>query len=154
MSSNPVELIDIYPTIMEITGIETPEHVVGKSLVPLFINSENNIRKSALTKWRNGYSIKTERYRITKWKEEDQFSYELYDHKYDKKELNNLSGDSGYLAVFDSLKTQLEIRIINSKITPPGIGRQRKNIKALDKAPNITYGDIHDKNGVRTFMKQ
>ena len=153
-SSNPVELIDIYPTIMEITGIETPEHVVGKSLVPLFRNSENTIRKSALTKWRNGYSIKTERYRITKWKEEDQFSYELYDHKYDKKELNNLSGDSGYLDIFDSLKTQLDMRIINSKLTPPGIGRQRKNIKALDKAPNITYGDIHDKNGVRTFMKQ
>ena len=153
-SSKPVELIDIYPTIMEITGIETPEHVVGKSLVPLFISSENNIRKSALTKWRNGYSIKTERYRITKWKEEDKFSYELYDHKYDKKELNNLSNDNSYLIVFDSLKIQLDKRIADSKLTPPGIEIQRIGIKSLDKAPNITYGDIHDKNGVRTFMKQ
>ena len=150
----PIELIDIYPTIMEITSIETPKNVVGKSLVPLFKNSENNIRNSALTKWRNGYSIKTKRYRITKWKEGDQFSYELYDHKYDKKELNNLNDDNGYLAVFDSLKAQLEIRIINSKLTPSGIGRQRKNVKALDKAPNITYGDIHDKNGKRTLIKQ
>jgi arylsulfatase A-like enzyme len=152
-SSQPVELIDIYPTIMEITGIETPEHVVGKSLVPLFISSGNNIRKSALTKWRNGYSIKTERYRITKWKEEDKFSYELYDHKYDKKELNNLNDDNSYVSVFDSLKIQLDKRIADSKLTPPGIGIQRKGVKSLDKAPNITYGDIHDKNGVRTFMK-
>ena len=153
-SSSPVELIDIYPTVMDIIGIKTPENVVGKSLVPLFIKKGNTVRKSALTKWKNGYSMKTKRYRITKWKEDDKFSYELYDHKYDKKELNNLSFDSNYFIVFDTLKKQLDIRIIDSKLTPTGIGRQRKQVEALDKAPNITYGDIHDENGKRTLMKQ
>jgi len=153
ISSSPTELIDIYPTIMDITNIEAPKHVVGKSLVPLFKVNANNIRNSSLTKWRNGYSIKTERYRITQWKENDSFSYELYDHKYDHKELNNLSSDSSYSIVFDSLKKELKMRIYNSTLRPEGIGRQRENVKNLDRAPNITYGDKYDIEGNVTFMK-
>ena len=66
-TNSPVELIDIYPTIMDLLDITIPKHVVGKSLKPLMLNNTSNIRNSALTKWQNGYSIKTEQYRITKW---------------------------------------------------------------------------------------
>ena len=66
-SNSPVELIDVYPTLMDLTNINTPEHVVGKSLLPLINNNITSVRESALTRWRKGYSIKTKRYRLTKW---------------------------------------------------------------------------------------
>ena len=53
-------------------------------------NVDTTIRGSALTRWRNGYSIKTKRYRLTKWGKNGELGYELYDHKNDKNELNNL----------------------------------------------------------------
>ena len=66
-SSSPVELIDLYPTLMDLLNINTPKHVVGKSLEPIIKNVHASVRGSALTRWRNGYSIKTKRYRLTKW---------------------------------------------------------------------------------------
>ena len=101
IESAPVELIDIYPTLMDLTGIESPDHVVGKSLKPIFENNNINIRNSALTKWRNGYSIKTKNFRITRWKKSENFEYELYDHRNDKKELKNLVNDPSYSLLLD-----------------------------------------------------
>ena len=63
---SPVELIDVYPTLMDLTNINTPLHVVGKSLVPLMKDTNASVRESALTRWRNGYTIKTKRFRLTK----------------------------------------------------------------------------------------
>ena len=31
--NNPVELVDLYPTIMDLVGMKTPKFVSGKSLV-------------------------------------------------------------------------------------------------------------------------
>ena len=65
INSSPVELIDIYPTLMELTKIKTPRHVVGKSLCPILWKQSDSVRNNVLTRWRNGYSLKTSRYRIT-----------------------------------------------------------------------------------------
>ena len=100
-TNSPVELIDIYPTIMDLLDIKIPNHVVGKSLKPLMLNNTSNIRNSALTKWQNGYSIKTEQYRITKWGENGELGYELYNHLEDQQELNNLANDTSKFIILD-----------------------------------------------------
>jgi arylsulfatase A-like enzyme len=151
---NPVELIDLYPTLMDLTDIITPQHVVGKSLEPLMKNVNASVRGSALTRWRNGYSIKTNRYRLTKWGSNGELGYELYDHKNDKNELINLAKNQNYNEVMDSLKFVIERRITEASIKPEGLGRQIENAKPIPKAGNITYGDIHDAKGKRTYLKK
>ena len=153
-SMSPVELIDLYPTLMDLTDINTPQHVVGKSLEPLMKNVNASIRGSALTKWRNGYSIKTKRYRLTKWGSNGELGYELYDHENDKNELINLASNQDYNEVIDSLKLVIEQRIAEASIKPEGLGRQFENAKPIPKAGNITFGDIHDANGKRTYLKK
>ena len=62
----PVELIDIYPTIMDLLEIESPRFIQGKSLKPFLEGSHESIRKSSLTELQintpegiaQGYSIK------------------------------------------------------------------------------------------------
>ena len=49
INNNPVELVDLYPTIMELVQMQTPKFVSGKSIAPLLENSENIVRESALT---------------------------------------------------------------------------------------------------------
>jgi arylsulfatase A-like enzyme len=153
-SISPVELIDLYPTLMELTNISTPQHVVGKSLEPIINNVNALVRGSALTRWRNGYSIKTTRYRLTKWGIDGELGYELYDHKNDKNELINLASKHDYSEVMDSLKLVIEQRIANASIKPEGLGRQFENSKNMNKAKNITYGDIHDANGEIMYFKK
>jgi arylsulfatase A-like enzyme len=154
ISISPVELIDLYPTLMDLTDINTPQHVVGKSLEPLMKNVNASIRGSALTRWRNGYSIKTKRYRITKWGSNGELGYELYDHENDKNELINLASNQDYNEVIDSLKLVIKQRIAKASIKPEGLGRQFENAKPIPKAGNITFGDIHDANGKRTYLKK
>ena len=153
-TNSPVELIDIYPTIMDLLDITIPKHVVGKSLKPLILNNTLNIRNSALTKWQNGYSIKTEQYRITKWGENGELGYELYNHLEDHQELNNLANDTSKFIILDSLKKIIDDRINDVNKIPDGIGRQFINAKALNKAPNLTYGDLHNEKGKRTYFKE
>ena len=153
-TNSPVELIDIYPTIMDLLDITIPKHVVGKSLKPLMLNNTSNIRNSALTKWQNGYSIKTEQYRITKWGENGELGYELYNHLEDHQELNNLANDTSKFIILDSLKKIIDDRINDVNTIPDGIGRQFIKVKALNKAPNLTFGDLYNEKGKRTYFKE
>ena len=154
ISKSPVELIDLYPTLMDLTGINIPEHVVGKSLEPLMKNLKASVRGSALTRWRKGYSIKTKRFRLTKWGSNGELGYELYDHKNDKKELINLARNQDYNEIMDSLKLVIEQRIIEASIKPKGLGRQFEDAKPTPKAKNITFGDIHAVNGEILYLKK
>ena len=153
-SMSPVELIDLYTTLMDLTNINTPPHVVGKSLTPIMKNINASVRESALTRWRNGYSIKTRRYRLTKWGQNGELGYELYDHKNDKNELVNLASHKDYNEVMDSLKLMIEERINDASNKPEGLGRQIENAKSMYKAKNITFGDIHDINGEIIYSKK
>ena len=146
-SNSPVELIDLYPTLMDLTNIKKPRHVVGKSLQPIMKDVNTSVRESALTRWRKGYSIKTKRFRLTKWGKNGELGYELYDHKSDKKELINLASNEDYIEIMDSLKLVIEQRIAEASIKPEGLGRQFENAKPMYKAKNITFGDIHTVDG-------
>ena len=153
ISNSPVELIDIFPTLMDLTNIITPSHVVGQSLKPIIENKSSDVRKNALTRWSNGYSIMTDRFRLTKWDINGDFQYELYDHKFDEQELNNLALDSSYSSICDSLIQTINLRIAQADIKPEGLGRQIENVKPMPRITNVTYGDIYNENGNRTFLK-
>ena len=70
-----VELIDLYPTLSELAGLEIPDHVQGKSLVPILKDPSATIRDSAYSSYparvdnRNtiGHSIRTDHFRYTEW---------------------------------------------------------------------------------------
>ena len=76
-----------------------------------------------------GYSIKTKRYRLSRWKHLGEYSYELYDHDTDKAELNNLTKHPDYIKVKDSLIKILNERVLASNKIPEGLGRQIRNAR-------------------------
>lgn len=134
---DPVELVDIFPTLMELLQMETPAFISGKSLQSYLQGSSEAVRESALTELQvntsnglaQGYSIKTKRYRFTQWEYKGTMQHELYDHKFDKSELNNVTNELAYAAIRDSLQNMLSHRIIDAKRYPSGLGRQIKNTK-------------------------
>tara|TARA_Y100000739_G_scaffold47774_1_gene37166 strand:- start:217 stop:1746 length:1530 start_codon:yes stop_codon:yes gene_type:complete len=137
IKKSPVELVDIYKTLMDLTGIPTPEFVQGHSLKNVLTSNSKPIRKSALSELRvysdgslaQGYSIKTDRYRLTRWLHKDERYLELYDHKYDFNENKNLVYEDNYSRVRDSLNIILTKRIEEAQNKPNGLGRQFENAK-------------------------
>ncbi len=89
-----VSSVDLYPTLMELTGLKMPYEADGHSLVPL-------MRKSQTKKWkdvsygyfRNGISMRTPRYRLTRYFRDEQPVIELYDHESDPWETKNIAGE-------------------------------------------------------------
>ncbi len=68
-----VELIDLYPTLAELCGLEIPEHVQGRSLKPLLLDTKQEHRDYAYSSYPHrketviGHSIRNRDYRYTEW---------------------------------------------------------------------------------------
>lgn len=119
------ELTDIYPTLVSLAGLESPDaHVEGQDLKAVF-NGEQPGRKLALSQawsaahltradWRGrkvmGYSIRTERFRYTQWGR-GEYGSELYDYRMDPAEFHNLAGTVEYEAVTRLMKSLLDQKL-------------------------------------------
>ena len=68
-----VELVDIYPTLAELCGLQGPKILQGKSLVPVLNNPAKSLRDYAYSSYPHkdesiiGHSIRNKRYRYTEW---------------------------------------------------------------------------------------
>ncbi len=111
-----VELVDLYPTLAELAGLPLPSHLEGSSAVPLFNAPERRWKQAAFSQYPRpglmGYSLRTDRYRFTRWQAlENPASadgVELYDHSRDPGENVNLAGDPRYGALVQELAGQLQ----------------------------------------------
>lgn len=105
VSQRCVSLQDIYPTLMELCGLSKPDYVDGKSLVPLLRNPQAEWESTAISYLNNQYaSIRTERFRFTRYKEGQE---ELYDHERDPHEWKNVIGNPEYATVANQLRGKL-----------------------------------------------
>lgn len=91
-------LLDIYPTLCDLAGLEKPTHLDGKSLVPILDNPEATVQDSIRHEYvryggrYTGKAIRSDRYRFVQWKSkkgEIQFE-ELYDLQGDPLETKNI----------------------------------------------------------------
>jgi arylsulfatase A-like enzyme len=90
-----VELIDLYPTLCDLAGLAKPGHLQGQSLVPLLKNSEAKWKPHAISRYRSGDTIRTDRYRYTQYTRDGQaLGQMLYDHKTDPNENTNIANQT------------------------------------------------------------
>ena len=93
-SSTPVDLMSIYPTLMELTGLPIPDFVEGESLVPLLEDQRQYWGVPAITTHnRSNHAVRTERWRYIHYEDGGE---ELYDHSVDPNEWTNLASDLKY----------------------------------------------------------
>ncbi len=114
-----VELLDIYPTLAEICGLEhTPPNLQGRSLAPLLANPNGPWDPPAISQMRRlaqgrqvmGYSLRTERYRYTEW-EFGAEGGELYDYERDPREVHNAVNDPTAAPLRSQLRERLHTAI-------------------------------------------
>jgi iduronate 2-sulfatase len=107
-SSSMVELVDIYPTISDMLGLELPHKMPGISLLPQLNDVIVKGKQAAVSQVRHasGFSIRTPKYRYTEWQDESN-SVELYDHDNDPKELTNIESNPDQQLAVSQLKREL-----------------------------------------------
>ena len=119
-----VELIDIYPSLIELAGLDPSPRFDGRSFAPLIADPNGPWKTAALSQYKHfmepyrdvmGYSIRNEQYRYTLWRDTGQsgtvFASELYDLGDQTGESVNLAADTRYQAVVQELSNQIDVAL-------------------------------------------
>jgi arylsulfatase A-like enzyme len=93
-SKKIVSSIDLYPTLMELCGVNPPAGIDGKSLVGLLKDPDKKGWDTiSYSYYNNGISLRTKRYRLTRYFRKEEPTIELYDHEKDPFENHNVAKD-------------------------------------------------------------
>lgn len=106
-----VELLDLYPTLCDLTALPTPDQCEGSSLLPLLKDSQAPWTDLAYSQYPRhggvvGYSVKSPYARYTEWRSKKTnaiIAREYYDHQIDPNENLNRVGEADYASEIDSL---------------------------------------------------
>ena len=109
-----IELIDLYPTLVELTGYESeiPAILQGESLAR-FIEDGNIIEDDSeaytITNRGSAGTLIFGNYRYTRWGEAaNQDNEELYDHSIDPEEFRNIADDRGKSQILEEMRRRYE----------------------------------------------
>ncbi|WP_417394821.1 sulfatase [Gimesia chilikensis] len=88
-----IETIDVYPSLCTLAGIPLPEHLAGQSFVELMRNPDTKWKEAAVSRFRNGDTIRTDALRYTEYTNPKgkRTSRMLYDHSSDPLENQNVA---------------------------------------------------------------
>ncbi|AKQ46180.1 hypothetical protein TH63_11980 [Rufibacter radiotolerans] len=108
-----VNLVDIYPTLVEYCGLSVPKQKLdGQSLVAVFKNPKAKWERPGLTTYGEKYSsVRSERYRYIQYPDGAE---ELYDHDKDPYEHQNLAGKPEMKPVLASLRKNVPVQFQKS----------------------------------------
>jgi arylsulfatase A-like enzyme len=97
----PVNLIDTYPTLIELCGLKENKELEGVSLVPLLKNVNASWERPTLTTLGQGnHALRSERWRYIRYHDGTE---ELYDHDRDPGEWKNLANQPEYGPIIETL---------------------------------------------------
>ncbi len=124
--TQPAELLDMYPTLVELCGLPPRTDLEGISLVPQLKNAKTKRERPAITSHNQGnHAVRSERYRYIHYADD---SEELYDMKEDPNEWRNLAGEKKYAKIIAEHKKWLP------KIDVPPAAGSAHRILTYDKA--------------------
>jgi arylsulfatase A-like enzyme len=103
-----VEMLDIYPTLLDLCGLPPNTRNEGKSLKPLLENTQLNDEYFAVTTYgRNNHAVVSRRYRYIHY---ENGAEELYDHENDPNEWQNIANDITNSAIIQMHRQRLPER--------------------------------------------
>lgn len=105
-----VELVDIFPTVAELSGLPTPQNLDGKSLVPVLRSPGTTVKDSAIS-FKPGHGLRTDLFAYARYNDG---SEELYDMTKDPDQFTNLAHDPAYDAQRRRHRDMLQKKLRNA----------------------------------------
>ena len=103
------ELVDLYPTLCDVTKGEKPSHLQGNSLTNSLLKPDMIYKSTALARWQKGETLIQDNLFYTEWTlRSNQVKRMLFDHSIDPNETVNLAPLNRYSAKVEALSQKLK----------------------------------------------
>ncbi len=108
-----VELIDLYPTIAQLCGLDVPARLQGRDLSPMFDDPSFSVRDAAfcVAPSSRGFLLREDRWAYLQYAEDASKGIELFDMEEDPKQYTNLAARPDHQAEVERLKAKLAAKL-------------------------------------------
>ena len=101
-------LFDLFPTLCELSELEIPQTVQGKSFAALVSGTKKEHRKNMLFGYKEFQrAYRKANYKLIEYYVKNERNTQLFDLEKDPSEFNNLYGNKEFISVYEELKTDL-----------------------------------------------
>ena len=105
------ELLDLYPTISSLCGLEVPARLQGQDISKMFDNPEHQVRESAFSINGKGFLLREDKWAFIQYGENAAGGIELFDMAKDPLQYTNLAQRPEYSDVVDEFKSKLAAKL-------------------------------------------
>ena len=107
------ELLDLYPTVSRLCGLEVPARLQGKNLVPAFDDPAHAVRDAAFTVngADGGFLLREEKWAYIQYGESAAKGVELFDMVNDPRQYTNLASRPEHQAVVQGFRAKLAAKL-------------------------------------------
>jgi iduronate 2-sulfatase len=104
-----VELIDLYPTITSLCGLDVPARLQGQNISRMFDDPGSSVRDTAfcVAPSSKGFLLREDKWAYLQYAEDASLGFELFDMASDPNQLTNLANKTEFAAVVEAFKTKL-----------------------------------------------
>ena len=106
-----VELLDLYPTITSLCGLEVPERLQGRNISRLLDTPTAEVRDAAFCVNGRGFLLREDRWAYIQYGERAQKGIELFDMQTDPKQYTNLADKPEYKTVVESFRRKMAAKL-------------------------------------------
>ena len=139
----PVEMLSIYPTLLELSGLPAYTRNEGKSLVAMMQSDKGLAASYAITTFAmNNHAVKKDGYRYIRYEDGTE---EFYDHRVDPNEWHNEAGNAKFNTEKKMLKALLPHKNViwdaaSNYTFQPYFVTQKKRVNGAKKTPVNVIG--------------
>lgn len=144
IEESPANLMDLYPTLIELCNLPEISDIDGRTLVPLLDDERNTFNYPSITTLDTfNHTIRTKQFRYNRYADG---SEELYNHEDDPNEWTNLALDSSWDSQKDTLSDQMDDILDGGN----GLLNEIPRVKWILPIKNETYF-INNSTGMATI---
>lgn len=105
------ELLDLYPTISKLCGLDVPARLQGMDISPMLDDPDLLVRDAVLCANGRGFLLREENWAYIQYKEDASGGLELFDMRHDPKQYKNLAATPAHQPTVARFKAKLAAKL-------------------------------------------